>query len=387
MMGNPTIHRAEGPFRFLNPTRAQFIHAGLAPDYAPTTALENSNNNNTAPHPEQTPEQVDSAAPSKNVRFLWRSRDNRKGRHPLLIQAPIPGADVPFAAPRRTSDPKEVARNIVKTLTYFPVWDISWLVGFMFTCGSVIWVINAFFAWLPLAVPATEFLGESYYGGGITAFVGAILFFEVGSVLLLLEAVNANNAACFGWAVEQILEDGNGTPKQRVVVSRNHCRHHHQNRRNLVGMSSPAASLPEASRGVETRKHWQWFPAWHDLRTHYLHELGFLAGSAQLFGATVFGISGITALPGIIDHLVPQWRLNAAYWIPQVIGGSGFIVSSTLYMLETQQKWWKPAPHLLGWHVAFWNLIGAFGFTLCGALGIAYGNWGAQYQASLATFW
>ena len=33
------------------------------------------------------------------------------------------------------------------------------------------------------------------------------------------------------------------------------------------------------------------------------------------------------------------------------------------------------------------QLIGALGFTLCGALGPAYGNSGAQYEASLATFW
>lgn len=118
-----------------------------------------------------------------------------------------------------------------------------------------------------------------------------------------------------------------------------------------------------------------------------MYDLGFLAGAAQLFGATVFGTAGFTALPGIMNHLQPQWRLNAAYWIPQVIGGSGFIVSSTLYMLETQQRWWKPAFGVLGWHVSFWNLIGAYGFTLCGALGMAYGNSGAQYQAALATFW
>ena len=33
------------------------------------------------------------------------------------------------------------------------------------------------------------------------------------------------------------------------------------------------------------------------------------------------------------------------------------------------------------------QLIGAFGFTLCGGLGLAYDNSGAQYEASLATFW
>ena len=77
-------------------------------------------------------------------------------------------------------------------------------------------------------------------------------------------------------------------------------------------------------------------------------------------------------------------------------------------MLETQRQWYIPAFGVLGWHIGFWNLVGAIGFTvrvsycpspinveyswlintkLCGALGPAYGNSGAQYEASLATFW
>jgi hypothetical protein len=56
-------------------------------------------------------------------------------------------------------------------------------------------------------------------------------------------------------------------------------------------------------------------------------------------------------------------------------------------MLETQRAWYIPAPRVLGWHIGLWNLVGAFGFTLCGALGPAYGNTGAQFEASLATFW
>ncbi|OAP63311.1 hypothetical protein AYL99_02538 [Fonsecaea erecta] len=388
-----TLERAEGPFSFLNPTRAHFNHSGTTSKETPDDVETSQENvHHAAGH--HTPKRYsDSDVPAKNVRFLWRSRDNRKGRHPLLVQRPKPGEEAYFVTPRRTSDPREVLKTVVKTMTYFPVWDISWLVAFIFTWGSVVWVLNGFFVWLPVVAPSTEFDGEVYYGGGVTAFIGAILFFEVGSILLIFEAINANNTGCFGWAVEQLLDDDeqqqkDGIARLRVVANRHHCHHHHQNRRNFVGKPSTLtvseAQPPPKGGG---KKAWQWFPSWHDLRTHYLHELGFLAGSAQLFGATVFGISGITALPGIINHLTPEWRLNAAYWIPQVIGGSGFIVSSTLYMLETQQKWYKPAPHLLGWHIAFWNLVGAFGFTLCGCLGMAYKNSGAQFEAGLATFW
>ncbi|KAL6700799.1 hypothetical protein J3F84DRAFT_359266 [Trichoderma pleuroticola] len=386
-----TLQHAEGPFCFFNPTRAHFDHSALAPKPTPDeTAKSHESGNDAETRHEQTKQAADSNVPAKNVRFLWRSRDNRKGRHALLVQKPLPGEEAPFVTPRRTSDPREILKTVIRTFTHYPIWDISWLVAFIFTWGSIVWVLNSFFVWLPLVAPSTEFDGEIYYGGGITAFIGAIIFFEFGSILLIFEAINANRSGCFGWAVEQLVDNGrSGKPRLRVVASRHHCHHHHQNRRNFVGKPSATTSVeaqPDPSKAKD-EKQWQWFPSWHDLRTHYLHELGFLAGCAQLFGATVFGVSGFTVLPGINNHLTPQWRLNAAYWIPQVVGGSGFIVSSTLYMVETQQKWWRPALHLLGWHIAFWNLVGAFGFTLCGALGMAYNNSGAQFQAGLATFW
>ncbi|PTB69443.1 hypothetical protein BBK36DRAFT_1110127 [Trichoderma citrinoviride] len=376
-----TLRHAEGPFRFLNPTRAHFDHSAFSAPELPSDETKTPHESGddaeappppttvTARHDESKKEAADSKnVPAKNVRFLWRSRDNRKGRHALLVQRPQPGEDAPFMTPRRTTHPREILKTVIKTFVCYPIWDISWLVAFIFTWGSVVWVINGFFVWLPVEDPSTEFDHETTTGAGVTAFIGAIVFFEVGSILLIFEAINANRSGCFGWAVEQLVEknEGGGKPRLQVVANRHHCHHHHQNRRNF---------------------NWQWFPSWHDLRTHYIHELGFLAGVAQFLGATIFGVSGFTALPGIQNHLTPQWRLNAAYWIPQVIGGSGFIVSSTLYMLETQQKWWKPAPQLLGWQIAFWNLIGAIGFTLSGALGMAANNSGAQYEAGLATFW
>ncbi len=33
-------------------------------------------------------------------------------------------------------------------------------------------------------------------------------------------------------------------------------------------------------------------------------------------------------------------------------------------MLETQPKWYLPAPKALGWHIGLWNLLGAIGFTV-----------------------
>lgn len=139
-----TLQRADGPFAFLNPTRAHFSHAALL---SPKATSDESVEENATKHRRPTPERLAEAnVPAKNVRFLWRSRDNRKGRHPLLVQRPLPGQEGRYLTPRRTSDPREVLKVVIKTFTYFPVWDISWLVAFIFTWGSVVWVLNVGYA-------------------------------------------------------------------------------------------------------------------------------------------------------------------------------------------------------------------------------------------------
>jgi hypothetical protein len=220
----------------------------------------------------------------------------------------------------------------------------------------------------------------------------------------MLEAVNENREGCFGWAVQQIV-DG----QWEVVADETSCQHHHKNRRNLVGKArsrsikkDPEDSAepinadensaqqdndvsPPTSHQKKAGRSWTWFPPWKDLTTHYIYELGFLACSAQLFGASVFWISGLTALPGVYNHLSDA-SLKGAYYAPQIIGGSGFIVSGVLFMLETQQKWYLPAWTTLGWHIGIWNLIGGWGFTFCPIFGLLTTSWG-PYEESLSTFW
>jgi hypothetical protein len=306
----------------------------------------------------------------------------------MAIGEPQPGEEDRFIVPRPTTEARQILKGILRMFTVFPYWDISWWVAVIFTIGSAVWVINAFFVWLPAVDPSTEFHNEILYAGGITAFIGAIVFFETGSILLIFEAFNENSSGCFGWALEQLASGEHEKGKVRVKPDKHACHHHHQNRKNFVGRSSrdTYAEVKPANEATKDGKTWQWFPSWHSLRTHYLHEFGFLAGCAQLFGATIFGISGFTALPGI-QPIESQAVLNGVYWIPQIVGGSGFIVSSSLYMLETQKNWYTPAFGVLGWHIGFWNWIGAWGFTLSGALGPAYGSSGAQFQAGCATFW
>lgn len=54
------------------------------------------------------------------IYHVWRSRDNRKGRHSLAISRER-AQDATFAMPRVTNSWTEVARGILKMVTRFPV--------------------------------------------------------------------------------------------------------------------------------------------------------------------------------------------------------------------------------------------------------------------------
>ena len=240
MMGNRGFHHLHEPFRshdsvqldktyidgpisFLNPTRAHVKH---------TTLVRSSFDNEQ--QAAASPNSPDVRKHHPDIEIKWRSRDNRKGRHALLVEPrALVAADQ--VVPQPTSTFPGILRGITRMFTQCPYWDVSYFVATIFTLGSVVWVINAFFAYLPLAQPQTEFDTEILYGGGITAFIGATIF-EIGSVLLMFEAVNENRTGCFGWALERLVE-GNREKAAKLWIcpDKDGCRHHHTNKRNLFG--------------------------------------------------------------------------------------------------------------------------------------------------------
>ena len=221
-----------GPFAFLNPTRARFTQTAILPH----KRLGLNDDDPAIPPAHDKGHQSEDEELASEIEFKWRSRDNRKGRHALIVQ-PSSRETSRYLTPKPTSTLQATAKGVSRMFTQYPYWDVSYLVAVIFTLGSVVWVINAFFAYLPLAQPQTEFGTEILYGGGITAFIGATIF-EIGSVLLMLEAVNENRTGCFGWALEKLLEgDGDTGAKVRVCPDGERCSHHHKNKRNLVGKS------------------------------------------------------------------------------------------------------------------------------------------------------
>ncbi|KAK9311682.1 hypothetical protein V1522DRAFT_437737 [Lipomyces starkeyi] len=330
-----------GPVPCLNPTRARFAYdtselsptvPSTQPDHPEAPAMTDVKKHRAL----EVQQRQQQSRLARNISFEWRSRNNRKGRSLLIVHLPRNEAedeDSRFLVPQSTASLHHILRNIRLMFTYFPYWDISYLVAFLFTFGSVVWVINGFFAWLPLQDPRSYFKYEGLMGAGITAFIGA-------------------TDGCFGWAVEAALEGkwekGKGDGQLKVTPIRDE-RDHHYNRNYLPeepNRSTSPSCLPSYSRTktLDSPEPQTW-------------------------------------------QFLPQRVLDALYWTPQIVGGTGFIVSSALFMLETQQNWYTPAPRSLGWHIGLWNLVGSFGFTTCGALGPAYGSSGSQYQAALATFW
>jgi len=238
-----------------------------------------------------------------------------------------------------------------------------------FTIGSVVWVVNGFYSFLPFVDLS---VAKSTSAVGWTAWVGATIF-EVGSVLGMLEAWNREDTANFGWGVRKALGHDDPEAGGNVATS------------NSSDTIPGSRSESEKESKPKPKRQWIWFST----DAKYWHEMGFLAAFAQFCGASIFWISGFTALPSIQNTIMTETGvLDGVFWTPQVIGGSGFVISATFIMLETQKRWYIPTPLSIGWQVGVWNFIGGIGFALCGALGYAAQvSTKASYQSSLSTFW
>jgi hypothetical protein len=66
---------------------------------------------------------------------VWRSRDNRKGRHAVVL-APEYHADPKTETPQPTNSLKETLRGLGKMLFRYPIWDVSYDVAVIFTIGT-----------------------------------------------------------------------------------------------------------------------------------------------------------------------------------------------------------------------------------------------------------
>ncbi|EGO61309.1 hypothetical protein NEUTE1DRAFT_135264 [Neurospora tetrasperma FGSC 2508] len=438
---------------------------------------------NTTQQKQREQDQKDSG-----VYYVWRSRDNRKGRHAAVVTKPEilrrgkhkgkkesnggggneergkdnddgeecdrtsggwrhrrklqdeekgEGIEEEDAreenrgeGPRVTNSWVSTWHGVSKMVTSFPWWDISYDVALTFFLAAISRSINGFFVYLPLSTPESEFKGEKT-GAGATRLITCTLV-VISSVLLMLEAVNENRADCFGWALEESLAGNADGPRLRSEEQQGkRCTHHHHVRYVILRGSNPrdqrkavvvpvSVSVPDDQnlhnekrddpqahsdgdasdsndsdgKGEINSHHnhqnpsraWKWWPSSDELKSHYLHEIGFLSCILQLIGSIIFWTEGFTGLP-IVQNNISTGALAGCYWVPQVVGGFFFGLSAVLTMVEVQDRWYVPAPNLLGWHIGAWCLVGSFGLIVTGALGFVQ-NAGAQYKyaVGMATF-
>ena len=367
---------------------------------------------------------------AQETALLWRARDNRKGRNSIAVpRLPVEDEDeatfLPLRyTPRMSSKLSDIAHNLYKMATTFPYWDMSFWSGSSYTIGSALFVADGALAWGPVAFGVNfESSSADKLGGPLCFFIGA-LFYQVGAVAAYLEAVN--DGSFHGSAMRRLL-DGNEDDSKKLLDDKihdffghikPHKPHHNpdtkmpevdpeagwktkEDRLLRPGSIYPDGKLPAPRRGgidlggdetqQSTYDTWRWWPTWRALREHHVYEIGWLACTIQLFGVTLYGITAVVILPGILTSLKP-WQELGAFWVPQVVAALCFLIASLMFMFETQEKWWKPEPKVLGWWIGVWSTAGSVGFELIACFGIKAlasgekGHW-AEYQSDLATVW
>ncbi len=398
---------ATGSLKFFNATSAQYSWRGWNDDHehGPTTGYGSFDDRNP-PHPDEEVREEEGNIPARRkddvLSFYWRSRDNRMGRHALVLRRGEHGEKQPYGTLQPTNTLNATLRGIIALFTKLPYWDISWWVAIVFTLGSLVWVANGFAVVLPQMGKGSS---QDMQSASTWSAFAASTIFLVGSYLLLLEAANANRGGCFGWAVERGIKG----IQLEAQVHPGDCEHHfhsreeHEKRHEEYEAEREEAESGRHGSGSRERllageddnddsghSHvysWLWWPSWYDLRTHFLYEIGFLACCIQLVSAVLFWLSKFTTLPGINEH-VSQAVIDATNWAPQLLGCLGFITACVLFMVETQHRWYMPAPHVLGWHVGFWKLVGCIFFTVSAVFGPLgqHGMESATANSGLASF-
>jgi hypothetical protein len=162
-------------------------------------------------------------------------------------------------------------------------------------------VVNGFFSFLP----SLNLIAVNNEALGWTGFTGGTIFL-FGGFLMILESLNRKQVVCSPILGELIEKVCFGSACRDLY---DRCTHHFHNYDRKLSEDDVDSHLQD----------WIWFGArWH--------EIGFVASAIQCLAATIFWIATVTGIPGVID--MNNIRLtNGIFWVPQVIGGTGFIIS------------------------------------------------------------
>lgn len=156
---HPNALLFSSPFPFLNPTTRYHpftLKPASPPQQEEEEETEGKQKQNVPSASKQTIQKkyTDGAIITKDVYHVWRSRDNRKGRHAAVV---VRGGEG-ILTPRKTNTLGETWKGIVKMVVRWPVWDVSFDVAVVFTFGEFgcllvckwggfpLWCLNLVFA-------------------------------------------------------------------------------------------------------------------------------------------------------------------------------------------------------------------------------------------------
>lgn len=130
-----------GPVGFLNPTtRFLSVHRPKGHTADTSTTKVNEETNGSSPDTAKGPASPALEKPTSHtgVYTLWRSRDNRKGRHALVLTPSAAKNKTGVAAPAAYTNTWSATTSGIKRMIFrYPVWDVSYDVAVVFTLGSV----------------------------------------------------------------------------------------------------------------------------------------------------------------------------------------------------------------------------------------------------------
>ncbi|KAK4702691.1 hypothetical protein P7C70_g3530, partial [Phenoliferia sp. Uapishka_3] len=330
----------------------------------------------------------------RGLRFTWNSRSDRKGIHAVPIVVDKADEEKGVGTVETREGQWTVKRRRVRFIG-FDWWDISWWVA-----GSIFWCINAilFFVFFTRVSPGYTNTESA------TGFLGGTLFL-LGAYFGWVESMNPVRDADFGWEIDQAAKTL--TERENGYIAPGEHHHHVGEHQPSTRPTAPTEVEKSPASGVvravtsssspldSTATKWKWYGTYP--------SLAYVANSVQLFGASVFWVSTLCGLPGVLpasgssggplQSKASEGLWAGLYWGLQVLGSPCFVFIGVCCCIEVQDKWWKPKPWNVGWQIGFWNTIGGFGFWFCGIFGIfrqtsisnpeLYQRWGCAFS----TFW
>lgn len=140
-------------------------------------------------------------------------------------------------------------------------------------------------------------------------------------------------------------------------------------RRRHFGRHPTACASEKATTGTSSTtsstthtEPWKWYGTYP--------SLAYIANTVQLFGASIFWVSTLCGLPGLLplsgasggpDQVGKSEGLwIGLYWACQVIGAPCFVFAGACFCVEVQDVWWKPKPTSVGWQMCV-----TFVFSCC----------------------